>query len=326
MESAMTTARKQLVCLESTPYYHCVSRCVRRSFLCGEDAFSGKSYEHRRNWIEKKIYSLAEIYCIDVCAYAVMNNHYHLVLHIDKEKAENLSLSGVVARWSNDHKLPSLILRWQQNVVLAKEEREICVRIIEGWRGRLYNLSWFMKELNYDIACKANKEDDCKGHFWESRFKSQALMDDQALAAAMVYVDLNPIRSGKSNTPETSEYTSIKARLESLKKQQESAPGLFVFIGSGISNILKGMPFSLNDYIELVNWSAKQCQGEKMISSGMLSPPLLKQFDLSRNNWLKVCTNIEKSRVTLIGCPHSISRNQYLTKRKRACALEIEVN
>ncbi|MDV7105847.1 transposase, partial [Vibrio sp. TH_r3] len=76
----MTTARSQQVCIDATPYYHCISRCVRRSFLCGYDAFSQTSYEHRRDWIESRIKALTTVYCIDICAYAVMSNHYHLVV------------------------------------------------------------------------------------------------------------------------------------------------------------------------------------------------------------------------------------------------------
>ena len=88
----MTTARKQLVSPDVTSYYHCVSRCVRRSFLCGEDAVTQKSYEHRRDWIVQKIYALSSVYCIDICAYAIMSNHYHLVVNINKDRAITLAV------------------------------------------------------------------------------------------------------------------------------------------------------------------------------------------------------------------------------------------
>ena len=62
----MPKPRKNQVSLDATPYYHCVSRCVRRAFLCGTDHLSGQCYEHRRGWLEDKLLSLPQVFAIDV--------------------------------------------------------------------------------------------------------------------------------------------------------------------------------------------------------------------------------------------------------------------
>ena len=95
----MPQSRKSQVSLAATPYYHCISRCVRRAFLCGQDEQTGQSYEHRRGWIEDKIFSLEVIFAIDVCAYSVMSNHTHLVLHVNEDEANNWSIKQVLERW-----------------------------------------------------------------------------------------------------------------------------------------------------------------------------------------------------------------------------------
>ena len=78
----MTKPRSQQICLNATPFYHCVSRTVRRAFLCGKDQLTGRSYDHRRHLIEKDILRLSSIFFIDIAAFAVLSNHYHVVLHV----------------------------------------------------------------------------------------------------------------------------------------------------------------------------------------------------------------------------------------------------
>ncbi len=105
----MTIARSRQISLQDTPYYHVVSRCVRRAFLCGEDAHSGQSYEHRRQWVEDKLGQLSRLFAIGVCAYAVMSNHYHLVLKVESDTAANWSEREVAERWAALFQWPLLV-------------------------------------------------------------------------------------------------------------------------------------------------------------------------------------------------------------------------
>ena len=87
----MPTARKNHVSLDATPYYHCIGRCVRRAFLWGKDDFSGRDFSHRKAWVIERLRELSETFSIAICAYAIMSNHYHLVLHVDRARTAAMS-------------------------------------------------------------------------------------------------------------------------------------------------------------------------------------------------------------------------------------------
>ena len=249
----MTKSRKSLISLEATPYYHCVSRCVRRAFLCGEDHHTGKSYEHRRAWLEDKLLSLPKVFAIDIAAYAIMSNHYHVVLHIDADKAKAWSDVEVVERWHRLFNGTHHSRKFLNNEKLLSAERHKLQENIDQWRLRLHNISWFMKVLNESIAREANDEDKCTGHFWEGRFKSQALLDEAALAACMAYVDLNPIRAAMAKTPEKSDHTSVKKRCDQAKTtqqpnhQNQQEKSLFPFVGNPRENQPQGIQMKLTE-------------------------------------------------------------------------------
>lgn len=219
----MPRARKHLVCLSNTPYYHISSRCVRQALLCGIDQRTGKSYEHRRGWIEDRLRVLASLFSLELCAYAVMSNHYHLVVKLKPEEAHRWSDDEVLERWTALFRGPLLVQRYRNGHALTPTEADTLRSITAVFRERLASLSWFMKCLNEPIARQANAEDGCTGHFWQARFHSQALCSDQALLTAMAYVDLNPVRAGLARTPEQSEYTSIKARIEADRSRSTGA-------------------------------------------------------------------------------------------------------
>jgi REP element-mobilizing transposase RayT len=312
----MTTPRAQKISLDITHYYHCVSRCVRRSFLCGQDKLSGKSFEHRRNWVEARILELAQVYCIDICAYAVMHNHYHLVVHINRHKAEALSNTDVIQRWALEHQLPPLIQRYLHSSLTDAEIHQ-CEALIHTWRQRLYSLSWLMKEINVEIAKQANREDGCTGHFWEGRFKSQALLDEKALLAAMTYVDLNPVRAKVNPNPETSEYTSIKKRLDSLEQQHLTPVGLFPFTGYEHQDKTEGIPFRLIDYLEWVDWVSRQIRADKRGYIPSQRPDILSRLSLNQVKCLQLCIHLEQRRCLWIGPPRQLKRVKQTMNKQR---------
>ena len=220
----MTRPRAALVSLSDTPWYHVVSRCVRRAFLCGADRHSGQNFDHRRGWIEARIAQLASVFAIDVAAYAVMSNHYHIVVRIDAARAAAWSMDEVLTRWTELFTGPLLVQRYLSDARAGMSEAEIAKveEFAAVYRARLADLSWFMRILNETIARQANQEDGAKGRFWEGRFKSQALLDEKALLAAMSYVDLNPIRAAMAETVQDSAHTSIRRRLDELDAPPET--------------------------------------------------------------------------------------------------------
>ena len=209
----MPRARRHLVCVADTPYYHVTSRCVRRAFLCGKDRFSGRDYEHRRGWLEERLRVLSSLFSIHLCAYSVMSNHYHLVVRLNPDESDQWSDDEVLNRWTALFRGPLLVQRYRAGVPLTTAELDTVQATARVYRERLGSLSWFMKCLNEPIARKANAEDRCTGHFWEARFTSQPLRSTQALLTAMAYVDLNPVRAQMANSPEQSDHTSIQARI-----------------------------------------------------------------------------------------------------------------
>ncbi|MEX1227213.1 MAG: transposase [Marinobacter sp.] len=305
----MTRPREQLISISDTPYYHVVSRCVRRTFLCGVDHQSGKSYEHRRQWIEERVRLLSSLFAIDLCAYAVMSNHYHLVVKLRPDQSEGWSGDEVLARWASLFKGPLIVQRYLKGETLADAERRFMERTVAIYRERLADLSWFMKCLNEPIAREANREDECTGHFWESRFKSQALLTEQALLSCMAYVDLNPVRAAMAGTPEESDHTSIKERLKPqfdlaqaiqnqldagyLRQFHISLKPLLNFEGNQRNQVQRGILFSLWDYIELVDYTGRVIHPSKRGYIPDDTPPILQRLGLSQDEWLQEACEFE---------------------------------
>jgi REP element-mobilizing transposase RayT len=285
--------RKEVVHPDTTPYYHCIGRCVRRAFLCGVDPLSGRSYEHRKAWMVERLRTLQGIFAVELCAYAVMSNHYHLVLRASPQQAQAWPEAEVMERWSRLFALPALVLAYRDGRSGTEAEREAARRRIAQWRERLGDLSWFMRSLNEHMARRANAEDGCTGRFWEGRFKSQALLDDAAVLTCMSYVDLNPVRAGLADTPEDSDFTSVQQRIAAFAADGRTAeatperPRLVPLGRSGADPHPNSLEFTTEDYLELVDWAGRALRSDKRGAIPDRLPPILQRLQLDPAQYLE---------------------------------------
>lgn len=298
----MPSARSLQIDLDSTPYYHVVARCVRRSFLCGVDNLTKRDFSHRKEWIISRLKFLSQVFSIKICAYAIMANHYHIVLFVDEEATKKWSNHDITTRWAEIFPKD------------AKKFSHIPAKI-PLWRERLTSISWFMRCLNEPIARASNDEDDCTGRFWEGRFKSQALLDDGALLSAMAYVDLNPIRAGIAQTPEQSDHTSIYDRIKFMSQQSkntkpahpdllEQPKTLLPFSNVVMDKAKKDstIDFSLSDYLKLVDYTGRIIRNDKANAIPENLPSILKRLNFREKGWIDMIKNFQYKFSSAVGC------------------------
>jgi len=310
----MTMARRLLVDETLTPWYHCISRAVRRAFLCGLDPVSGRDYSHRKTMIQSRLRQLTGLFAVECAGFAVMDNHLHLLLRLDSAAAGKWNDEQVARRWAsvfppratldaNGKQVKSLLESWVTRH--AADWRWVAER-----RERLASLSWFMKCLKEPIARAANKEDGCTGAFWEGRYRSIAVLDEESLLATCAYIDLNPVAAGVAKTPETSRHTSLRARLDHCKSQGKLAElkeGLSTETsrpelerghwllpiedrrrqGDSRAGLLDG--FNLSCYLRLVDWTSRVVRNGKARVSGEMKS-IFERLHLNAGRWQQTMT------------------------------------
>jgi REP element-mobilizing transposase RayT len=275
----MTRPRAHIAPPGDAGTYHCVQRCVRRAFLCGVDAYTGRSFEHRKAWIETRIRLVAECFAVAVHAYAVMSNHLHLVVGIDP---------GLAAAWPDE----DIAARWvrlfppredAEDAIEHKRQRLLADPVRLGViRRRLGSLSWLMRCLVEPIARRANREDSCKGRFWEGRYKCQALCDERAVLAAMAYVDLNPIRAGIAQGLDTSAHTSAVSRIAAAKSDPRT---LTRPLGPVAGHLRPDFALSVADYLQVLEWTGRMLAPGKRGRITADAPALLTVIDRDADRW-----------------------------------------
>lgn len=218
--------RRDIIDENEVGVYHCFNRCVRAESLLKEDLKKGPDYEQRKDWLLGMLTFMAGIFSIDFLKYAVMDNHLHLILR---------NRPDLVRKWSR----PKVLRRAMQLFPERFRRRGWYVEpsdplpkhlleneeLIDQMRKRLSSISWLMKVLQERIARHCNREDEVTGHFWAGRFKSERLLDDGAVLACSMYIDLNPIRAGTADRPEKSKYTSAYDRIRGMLARRQKRKG-----------------------------------------------------------------------------------------------------
>jgi len=300
----MTTARHHLVDPASPGFYHCISRCVRRAWLCGVDAYSGQSFEHRRGWVEERLLELAEIFAVGLYAYAVMSNHVHIVLRIDPLAAQQWSDEEVATRWvrlfpaCTDGTRDPERCRLKEQTLLGDPER------LATCRTRLGSLAWFMRSLNEPIARRANREDACTGRFWEGRYRCQALLDETAVLACMSYVDLNPIRAGMAEDLTHSTNTGVHHRVQSIQAGAAHADQPLRSINPSAPP--HALSLTTSAYLELIDWTARLVRPDQRGMIPAATPPILVTLGLREAHWKSQVLGIESRYWRAIGSAQTL--------------------
>ena len=182
--------------------------------LLSEDGSPG-----RKDWIDLRLKELDQIFAISVGGFSIMDNHLHFLLRIDVEQATQWSPMEVARRWMTlypprgaDRKP----VKVTDEFLKLKADNP---KWVEETRKRLSSLGWFMKCLKEPLARMANKQDSCTGAFFEGRYKSIAILDEESLLSVCAYIDLNPVAARIVALPEESPHTSIKERVEHAKAE-----------------------------------------------------------------------------------------------------------
>jgi len=245
-----------------------------------------------------------------------MSNHYHLVLRVNREQTQEWSMDEVISRWYRLYHGNPLVDLYRKGQIDDEVRLSRVGEYAQLWRQRLFDISWFMRNLNETIAREANKEDNCTGRYWEGRYKSQALLDETALLNCMMYVDLNPIRANMSEDLAHSDFTSIQERIECFKQndkernikvsippQTKQPPALLPFGLTQESNVIA---FPLSDYLALADWSGRAIHPQKAGFIDLKTPKLIEALGLNEDEWLESIRNFRRQYSNFAGSEASL--------------------
>jgi len=340
-------ARVEVFDADEVAIVHVINRTVRRCFLMGDDPLTGKNYGHRKVLMERELEHLAQCFSIDLLCYAIMSNHFHLVLR---------SRPDVVAQWDDRQ----VARRW---LMLCPKRRDAKHRPeepndselnkitndrvkLKAIRSRLSDISWWMSFLSQKIAQRANREDGENGKFWQARYRAVRLLDETAILACAAYVDLNPIRAAMAQTIETSDFTSGKQRAIALQAEVNEPSSLEHAVGKTSKPIAQSLcpltidelkdaigacchsaghrasdkgflPMSVASYLELLDWTARELRSDKRSATPASAAPIFERLGIDADIWCELTRDFGKLFSTVAGKPKVIESTRSRRRHQR---------
>jgi hypothetical protein len=319
---------------------HCIGRTVRRCFLFGQDPLSGKNYDHRKVWIENELRRLAANMGIDLLCFSLMSTHFHLVLRSRPDVVLSWDDTEVARRW-----LMLCPLRKTADGT-AEEPSEAELNGIRNdadklkiIRARLSDISWWMRLLCQTIAQMANREEGETGKFFQSRFRSVRLLDEEAILACAAYVDLNPIRAAIAETLETSDFTSVQRRMDaaggsldsgdesSVSQPERAVPSSEFLSPLEIDELLDATGACLSatgqrasakgflamptaSYLELLEWTSRRLVAGKRGSTPDSTPAIFERLRIRPEVWCELVSEFGRMFSVVAGQPHRIDEHR----------------
>ena len=333
-------ARAEVFDPKEVAILHICARVVRRCFLFGVDPFTGKNHDHRKVWIEDQLRLLAANFGIDLLAFAILSNHFHLILRSRPDVVDTWDDTEVARRWlmlcpkrKKKDRSPEEPNEFELNSIRNDPARLATIRT------RLSNVSWWLRLLCQNIGTRANQEDKQTGKFFQGRYRAVRILDEESLLACAAYVDLNPIRAAMAETIETSEHTSVQRRIQALPQFEPSEPSPSTGVDSFLSPLAiderhdplgacanqtrercsnKGfLSMSVADYLELLDVSGRMIRTDKSGTTPADVAPIFERRKLDREYWLLQIREFGRLFANVAGKPKDVYEMRSLISKRR---------
>lgn len=311
--------RKELVASGQVSVFHTVNHCLPTAQLAGSERKTGRSLEHRREFLMERIRLQSTLLSVEVLAFAVEPQRLQLVLRTRPDLVKQLSDTEIARRYLSAIP-PKHGFDQELETPSAGEIRAVINNrtLFARARNRLSDLSWFISQLAESIARNANRESGLTGKFWEGRFNCRPILDPTGLALAATHCDLAPVVAGAAQSPASLKGTSLALRLQAARS---GTPSWLASIAADPGRKPAGQRpprvpagrvagIVLNDaeFREVLEWTCRELSSK---TPGRFPDDLAEHFiglEVSPDSWIRLSREYDDIFKRAVGTPKSLEK------------------